>query len=108
MINLVIKEHGLEIKNPFANIYLPEDCEHVKRASITPSQIKIVQQRCIEKDDSLRWLCALISDTELRLAEAFGLVKSDIILDHEVPHVIVQTHPWRSLKTESSQTELFH
>ena len=37
----------------------------------------------MELDDDLRWLIALLSDTGMRLREAVGLLKSDIILDTE-------------------------
>ena len=34
-----------------------------------------------------RWLVALVSDTGMRLAEGAGLLKSDITLDAEIPHI---------------------
>ena len=50
----------------------------------------------------MRWLVALISDTGLRLAEAAGLLKSDLVLDAEIPFVRVTVHPWRAVKTSGS------
>ena len=47
-------------------------------------------------------MLALISDTGMRLSEAVGLLKEDIILDDSIPHVIIQSHLWRSLKTKGS------
>ena len=38
----------------------------------------------------MRWLIALLSDTGMRLGEAVGLLNSDIITDHEAPHVVIQ------------------
>ena len=38
----------------------------------------------------------------MRLSEALGLQVSDLYLCHETPHVQIRTHPWRSLKTDSS------
>ena len=57
---------------------------------------------CIQFDDEPRWLIALISDTGMRLAEACGLLSSDIILDTNIPHINLTEHPWRRLKTSSS------
>ena len=37
------------------------------------------------------------------MAEGSGLLKSDIILDAEVPHISLKPHPWRSLKTSYSE-----
>ena len=42
--------------------------------------IKAVQQRCYQVDDEARWAVALVSDTGLRLSEALGLVKDDVII----------------------------
>ena len=107
VLNLSIHEHGLDIKNPFANVYLPTDQSQTKRPPLSKDQIKLVQAKCQAKNNYLAWLVALISDTGMRLSEAVGLLRSDIKLDHDVPHVIVQIHPWRSLKTQTSQ-RLFH
>jgi len=103
VVNLCIQEEGLGINNPFAKVYIPYDENHTKRHSLTIEQIKLLQLRCKQKDDSLRWLAALISDTGMRLAEAVGLSIDDIDLDHEVPHVVIRKHPWRPLKTSGSE-----
>ena len=39
----------------------------------------------------------------MRLAEATGLLVKDIRLASEVPHVVVQSHSWRPLKTKGSK-----
>ena len=49
-------------------------------------------------DDENRWLLALINDAGMRLSEAAGLAKDDIVLDADIPHVIVRPHPWRRLR----------
>ena len=45
---------------------------------------------------------ALVSDTEMRLAEAAGLSMSDFNLQGDISFVEVRKHPWRSLKTSAS------
>jgi integrase len=60
----------------------------------------------MEVDDEPRWLLALISDTGMRLSEAAGLAVEDIVLDAEIPYVHVRPHPWRSLKTASSERKV--
>ena len=62
----------------------------------------ILQKACQETDDALRWLLALISDTGMRLSEAAGLYRDDIVLDAPIPHISLTAHPWRRLKTKSS------
>jgi integrase len=44
-----------------------------------------------------------MSDSGIRLGEAVGLVKFDIILDGDIPHVNISPHAWRRLKTKGSQ-----
>ena len=66
-----------------------------------------MQARCRDADDERRWLVALISDTGLRLAEAVGALKDDIhIRPGEVPFIRVRPHPWRRLKTKSSERDV--
>ena len=60
----------------------------------------------MELDDDLRWLIALLSDTGMRLGEAVGLLKSDIILDTETPHLNLIPHSWRRLKTSGSERKI--
>ena len=105
IINLAIAEHGLDIRNAFSAIYMPET-ESNKRVSIPVETIRQIQQSCMEHDDDMRWLIALISDTGMRLAEAAGLHVNDIKLDDDIPYVDIKPHPWRSLKTKGSQRQV--
>ena len=105
IINLAIAEHGLDVRNPFSSIYMPE-ADSKKRVSIPVETIREIQQTCYEIDDDRRWLIALISDTGMRLAEAAGLHIDDLHLDEEIPYVDIKPHPWRSLKTKGSQRQV--
>jgi integrase len=69
--------------------------------------IRNVQSECRAVDDDLRWLIALISDTGMRLAEGAGLLKQDLVgLNTDLPYVCVTKHPWRNLKTASSERKI--
>ena len=103
VINLTIQEYGLDINNPFSKTYMPEIEDKQYRESIPSQTIKYIQSLCREYDDDLRWLIALLSDTGMRLGEGVGLLKSDINLDCEIPHINLVAHPWRRLKTKSSK-----
>ena len=105
IINLAIAEHGLDIRNPFSSIFMPEAVSK-KRVSIPVETIREIQQACYGIDDDKRWLIALISDTGMRLAEAAGLHLDDLYLDEEIPYVNIKPHPWRSLKTKGSQRQV--
>jgi integrase len=102
IINLTITEQGLDCINAFARTYMPDE-EKQKRLPIPLECIQSIQSDCLDADDDMRWLVALLSDSGMRLGEAVGLVKSDIILDGDIPHVNISPHAWRRLKTKGSQ-----
>ena len=106
IINLCIQEHGLDCKNAFSRVYLPDLNDSKKRKPIPMENIRQIQQDCREEDDEARWLVALISDTGMRLSEAAGLHINDIILDEDIPYINLKPHPWRSLKTKGSQRQI--
>ena len=103
VINLTIQEYGLDINNPFSKTYMPDIDDKQYRESIPTETIKHIQSLCREYDDDLRWLVALLSDTGMRLGEGVGLLKSDINLNSEIPHIRLIPHPWRRLKTRASE-----
>ena len=106
VINLTIQEHGLECRNAFSKVYLPDLDDAKKRKPIPIENIKEIQQECMSIDDEARWLVALISDTGMRLSEAAGLHVDDIKLDCEIPHIDLKPHAWRGLKTRGSQRQI--
>ena len=105
VMNFAISEYALELKNPFVGMYHDRLTGVSKRLSIRIEDIRKVQQQCLSLDDDLRWLVALVSDTGMRLAEVAGLLKSDIILDADIPLIRLQPHSWRKLKTSGSEPE---
>ena len=104
--NLAIREYGLACPNVFANVFIPDDEKASTRLPIPDENLCAIQKECVEQDDDVRWLVALISDTGMRLAEAAGLLVSDIKLDADVPHIALRRHPWRSLKTKGSERDI--
>ena len=103
IINLSISEDGINCINAFSKTYMPDKDSIDLRKPIPTKDIKHIQSLCREHDDDLRWLIALLSDTGMRLGEGVGLLKSDMKLDCEIPHISLIPHPWRRLKTKSSQ-----
>jgi integrase len=102
IINLTINEYGLDLTNPFSRAYLPSIDNNI-RESIPLEDIKIIQSISKKEDDELRWLLLLLSDSGMRLSEALGLSKDDINLNSEIPHIRLVPHPWRRLKTRTSE-----
>jgi len=106
IINLNIREYGLNGSNAFSGTYMPDRHDAPKRKPIPVEILKVIQNECQSTDDEPRWLVALISDTGMRLSEAAGLSKDDIHLDEEVPYVDIRPHSWRRLKTAGSKRKV--
>jgi len=103
IINISISELGLDCTNGFAKTYFPNDNSTEVRKPLPLDIIKLVQKLCVEKDDEMRWILALVSDTGMRLGEAVGLLKEDIICNDNISHIHLKPRPWRSLKTKGSE-----
>ena len=103
VINLALSEFGLSIINPFSNVYFDQNQGVKKRHPVKLKDIKKVKEECHKGDDEKRWLIALIADTGMRLAEGAGLLRSDFIKKDGILCVIIRPHPWRTLKTASSE-----
>jgi len=106
VMNFAISEYALDLKNPFVGMYHDRLAGVSKRLPISIEDIRKVQQQCLSLNDDLRWLVALVSDTGMRLAEVSGLLKTDIILDEDIPFIRVQPHSWRKLKTAGSERDV--
>jgi integrase len=104
--NLGAKELGVTNPNPFTGIFIPDDGTIIERLPVPLDVIRTIQDECFQIDDENRWLIAMIADTGMRLSEAVGLLVDDIKLDETTPHITLQKHPWRPLKTASSQRDI--
>jgi len=105
LVNFVSREKGIDEIRTFSAIYLGEgqDTHGSRRVPFSPDDLTDIQNQCRDIDDEPRWLIALISDTGMRLSEAVGLTKGDVVLDTEHPHIVLRPHPWRPLKTRGSE-----
>ena len=106
IINLSIREKGLSCSNAFSGTFFPEETVSKIRKPISNSHLKKVHKLCLKEDDEMRWAIALVSDTGMRLGEAIGLLKSDIILDAKIPYIDLKPHHWRGLKTTGSERQI--
>ena len=103
MIKLMIQEHGLKAISPLVGTYMPSGVKKDKRQPIPIPTIKRIQSVCMDMNDDLRWVIALVSDTGMRLAEVCGLERNDLVLDAPIPHITLQPNSARRLKTDSSE-----
>ena len=103
VLNFVIAEMDLDLKNPFRGVYLDKSQGVSERQPIPLRNIRMIQAECYKLDDDIRWAIALLSDTGMRLAEVIGLATEDIKLAIPTPYIHLKPHPWRPLKTTSSE-----
>mgnify|MGYP000579235914 CR=1 FL=1 len=106
IVNIAISEEGLDCNNGFSKTYFPQDNNSKTRKPLPLNIIRELQILCKKKDDEIRWLFALLSDSGMRLGEAVGLLKSDIKLDSDIPYIELKPHSWRSLKTKGSERNI--
>lgn len=106
VVNFAIQEEGLEITNVFSGLYIDRSVGPKERPPIPVDDLHRIQAACRQADDELRWIVAAVSDTGCRLAEIVGLAKADIFLDVDIPYIQIQPHPWRRLKTASSERRI--
>ena len=106
LTGLVCKELGHPAPVAFRGLFFKETHEQAQRLSVPDKQLQLLQTRCRKVDDEARRLLALVSDTGMRLSEAIGLSRDDIRLNEDVPHILVQPHPWRRLKTIGSKRKV--
>lgn len=105
--NFAASEQGLTLNNPFSGVYFDREAGVSDRVPFSVEDLKAVQTRCREHDDDLRWLVALVSDTGMRLAEAAGMSRDDFVEAADGSLVArVRPHPWRRLKTKSSERDV--
>ena len=106
VINFAILEKGYETKNAFNGVYISSADNQNKRETIPLAVVHQIQRACVQSDDEKRWLVALISDTGIRLSEGAGLLVKDFHLNEKIPYVRIRPHPWRKLKTASSERDV--
>lgn len=105
--NFAASEQGLTLNNPFAGVYYDRSAGVSDRTSVPAEALAVVQEKCRELDDDLRWLVALVSDTGMRLAEAAGMTREDFIRGQDGSLLArVHPHPWRRLKTKGSERDV--
>jgi integrase len=105
VVNFTIHELGLNCKNAFSHVYLHEE-EKINNRTINIEDIRKVQKECLSKQDELRLLIALISDTGMRLSEALGLQVEDLVLETNIPYIELKPNDVRTLKTSTSRRQI--
>lgn len=101
----IIREREMKIENVFAKPEIPNfGKDVVAREVFTLDDFRALDAALFKHEpDSLRSILLIVSETGARLAEIAGLVKSDVKLLDPTPHIILQSHPWRTIKTDETR-----
>jgi len=105
IFNFCISEFDVTMSNPFSNVFIDSQLGSLKRHPVPIKQVRRAQTEVMHVNDQPRLLLGLISDTGMRLSEAAGLSRDDINLSDKA-FVQVRPHPWRRLKTKSSERRI--
>ncbi|MCT8973251.1 tyrosine-type recombinase/integrase [Microbaculum marinisediminis] len=107
VINHAIAENDLACKNPFMKLEVSDGDtaipDRLLRRPFTDAEVeRIAQQLHTNAGKSLWLIWRLLAGTGCRLAEVTGLRVADVHLGHRIPHIVVEGHKDRRLKTKSS------
>lgn len=98
------REHELEDRRIFEGINIPNLGQDTKdRLPYTLDEIAMIQSACKAKNDDVRWIIALLSDSGMRISEATGMMVRDVCLDTPTPHVAIRPNDARRLKNKGSE-----
>lgn len=95
-----------EYRNPFERLQIAKEEQDAEtREPFTAEELRTLTAACRLKDDALRHIVLMQSDTGARLSEIVGLRIEDVFFDHETPHIMIRPHLrlGRSLKTDASE-----
>lgn len=104
LVKFYLDELASKFPNPFRRPKVPgAKFGQIRSSPPTRDCVGAIADLCVDKDDDIRWMLALLLNTGARAAEIAGLALSDIHVDDPEPFLIIQPHPWRQLKTRFSQ-----
>jgi integrase len=103
VLNVVIKEKGLNINNHFEGLKIPNKGRDSKpRKPFTNDEYHKLINECVTKGDEIRTLILLTCLTGARPGEIAGIRREDLFLDEDYPHFDVVEYADRTLKTKNS------
>ena len=102
IFSAILRETNSKQPNPFSGLTIPnrgKDSE--ARVPFSAAHLSEVLVAASGKPDKL--IIPILAMTGMRLAEAVGLAVADVMITDPTPHIVIRSHPWRSLKTGNSE-----
>ncbi|PBB88397.1 tyrosine-type recombinase/integrase [Mesorhizobium sp. WSM3876] len=113
IINHALKEMDLgHVANPFMGLEVASASEAEtakdKRRSFSNTELDAIRARIdtLSRAPDLKHLWRILEGTGCRLAEVTGARTVDLVLDGELPHIAVEWHEGRRIKTHSSRRKV--
>jgi integrase len=101
---LCIRETETNRSNPFQMLDIPNEGKDAKKRTVPPDMVlKQVASKFLNDPSPTALIILMQMETGARVGEIAGLALSDVVLDHEVPHIDLKASDWRSLKTDNSE-----
>jgi len=93
--------------NPFKGFKIPNlGDDREERRSLSREQVKRVRSLVDQSDGDTSNMIGMLLDTGARIGEIAGLLREDVVLEAETPHIIIHRNPFRRLKTKASQRKV--
>lgn len=93
--------------NPFKGFKIPNlGDDREERSSLSREQVKRIRSLVDQSDSDTTNIIGMLLDTGARIGEIAGLLRDDVALDAETPHIIIHRNPFRRLKTKASQRKV--
>lgn len=100
-------DENFNFKNPFNRTKIAgTNLGRPSKNHIGPNEIDDLKRDCINQDDEIRWMLALLIDTGARSSEIAGLALQDLRINDAIPHLIIEPKSWRLLKSKNSPRKI--
>ena len=105
-----IRELAIVRSNPFEKLGIQGEGEDAKESVVASSnqlrQIVTAVKSNTKKpytQSATALLILMQLEVGARIGELSGLATDDVVLAHEIPHLVIRRNPWRTLKTKVSE-----
>jgi len=110
LINRYFREHEVDKRNPFSNPNLKDAKGSVQdRLPFNRDHLKLIDRyfaTAPRLTQESRHIVGMLKLTGARPLEIGGLDATDVILEHEVPHIWIRKNAHRRLKTKGSERRI--
>ena len=103
VFSTLCREYELQDREIFKSVIIPNKGKDRKvKLPYTNDEVRLIQRACIDKDDDIRWIVAILSDTGMRMSEAVAIRVEDVFLEDQYPYLALKEYEGRTLKTDPS------